>query len=110
MKTDVNDTLRCEGPDAVRARHDRAAVHKPNGKQHGVGINPEARHLPQPSKPMAVARVFVTDRCNQDGDLTLRYWHGAWWSWRGSHWQEVEPRSVRSMLYEFTEHAVWRRR
>jgi hypothetical protein len=32
-KTDVNDTLRDGGPDAVRARHDRAKPHKPNGKE-----------------------------------------------------------------------------
>jgi len=33
MKADVNDTLRDGGPDAVRARHDRAKPHKPNGKE-----------------------------------------------------------------------------
>jgi hypothetical protein len=31
-KADVNDTLRDGGPDAVRARHDRAKPHKSNGK------------------------------------------------------------------------------
>jgi putative DNA primase/helicase len=32
MKTDINDTLRNEGPDVVRDRSDNAAPFKPNGK------------------------------------------------------------------------------
>jgi hypothetical protein len=31
---DINDTLRNEGPDAVRARHDKAWTNKANGKTH----------------------------------------------------------------------------
>jgi hypothetical protein len=29
---DINDTLQTEGPDAVRARHDRAPKYQRNGK------------------------------------------------------------------------------
>ena len=32
-RPDINDTLRQEGPDAVRARHDKAHS-KANGKSH----------------------------------------------------------------------------
>ena len=39
--------------------------------------------------------------------LTLRYWHGGWWAWRSSYWVEIEPRTVRSLLYCFTEHALY---
>ena len=59
-----------------------------------------------PAKPMAVARVFVARRHTEDGELTLRYWRGAWWGWRRSHWREMEPREVRSALYTFTEHGT----
>jgi len=48
---DVNDTLRIEGADAVRHRHDRAwSKRKPA---------PPPQVLPSPSDPMAVARKFV---------------------------------------------------
>ena len=59
---------------------------------------------------MQVARVFVTHSLLVDGipdAPTLRYWRGGWWVWRNSHWVEVENRTVRSLLYAFTEHAVY---
>jgi putative DNA primase/helicase len=64
-----------------------------------------ATHLPPPQLPMAVARLFVAERCTYEDTLTLRHWHGGWWSWRSSRWRELEDRAVRSLLYEFTEDA-----
>src|SRR5262245_51523388 len=61
--------------------------------------------LPPPSEPMAVARIFA-QQCLRDGLLTLRYWRGGWWMWRTTHWIEIENRSVRSILYRFTENAL----
>ena len=59
---------------------------------------------------MAVAREFVQQCCQRDGDvLTLRYWRGGWWDWRQSHWVEIENRAVRSMIYMFTEHALYQK-
>jgi putative DNA primase/helicase len=66
--------------------------------------------LPPPSAPTAVARCFVKMCCTHDGaadELTLHYWCGSWWAWRTTHWIEVEPRTVRAMLYGFSEHAVY---
>ena len=63
--------------------------------------------LPSPAKPMAVARVFVAHEHTETGELTLRYWRGAWWGWRRSHWREMEPREVRGELYGFTEHGTY---
>jgi putative DNA primase/helicase len=72
------------------------------------GSDVKADQLPSPSKPMAVARVFVArNHQTEDGELTLRYWRGAWWSWRRSHWRESEPREIRSELYSFTEHGAY---
>jgi putative DNA primase/helicase len=62
--------------------------------------------LPAPTEPMAVARVFASG-CLVDGELTLRHWRGGWWSWKTMHWIEVDERTVRSILYRFTEHAVF---
>ncbi len=66
--------------------------------------------LPPPSAPMQVARVFMTHSLMVDGipdAPTLRYYRGGWWVWRTTHWAEVENRTVRSLLYAFTEHAVY---
>ena len=62
--------------------------------------------LPPPSEPMAVARVFIGG-CLHDNLLTLRYWRAGWWMWRTTHWVEVDDRAVRSILYRFTEHALY---
>jgi putative DNA primase/helicase len=61
--------------------------------------------LPKPTEPMAVAREFVERRCRQGGDLIFRYWRGGWWSWRASHWIEVDEGTLKSELYQFTEKA-----
>jgi putative DNA primase/helicase len=77
-------------------------------ERRGAGAAP-ASVLPPPSEPMQVARQFVLQCClyNDAPDaLKLRFWHGGWWAWRTSHWAEVEPRTVRALLYAFTEHAV----
>jgi hypothetical protein len=63
--------------------------------------------LPPPSMPMDVARAFVEKACSSDGLLTLRHWRGGWWLWRTSCWIEAEDRAVRSLLYRFTENAVY---
>src|SRR5262245_33113481 len=66
--------------------------------------------LPPPTAPMAVARRFVEACCLHNGatdELTLRYWCGCWWTWQTTHWTEAEERTVRSLLYAFTEHAVY---
>jgi putative DNA primase/helicase len=54
---------------------------------------------------MAVARLFVKERCQCDDVLTLHHWRGTWWQWRQSHWGEMEDAAVRALLYAFTEHA-----
>jgi hypothetical protein len=74
-------------------------------RQHAVST---PQLLPPPSMPMDVARVFVEKACLTDGLLTLRHWRGGWWVWRTSHWGEAEDRDVRSLLYQFTETAVYR--
>ena len=64
--------------------------------------------LPPPSMPMNVARVVVERTClTDDGVLRLRHWRGGWWGWRTSRWVEAEDRAVRSLLYRFTENALY---
>ena len=89
-----------------KAREQRRNKHRANaGTQQAPQIV-----LPPPSAPMAVARCFVEACCVFNGkadELTLRNWCGCWWAWRTMHWVEVEPRSVRALLWHFTEHAVY---
>jgi putative DNA primase/helicase len=103
-KPDANETLRAEGADAIRLRHDRA--YRNNHKAEKT----PPQTLPPPTAPMAVARQFIKHCCLHNGvaaELTLRYWHGGWWAWRVTHWLEVEDLEVRALLYAFTEHAFY---
>src|SRR5262245_20128379 len=89
-----------------------ARKQKENRKKASSGPNgPQPQLvLPPPTAPMQVARRFVEARCMHDGkpdELTLRFWCGCWWVWQTTHWIEAEPRTVRAMLYAFTEHAVY---
>jgi putative DNA primase/helicase len=109
---DVNDTLRTEGLEAVRARHDRAhdehARQRQDNREQARPTPPQV--LAPPSAPMQVAREFVQHCCLHEGApdaLILRCWHGGWWAWRTTHWVEIENRAVRSLLYAFTEHALY---
>jgi putative DNA primase/helicase len=63
--------------------------------------------LPPPNEPMAVARLFVEMHCQHERLLTIRCWNGSWWTWRVAHWSEVHERTVRSLLYHFTENALY---
>jgi putative DNA primase/helicase len=65
------------------------------------------RVLPPPSMPMAVARIFADQECLHGDVPTLRHWRGGWWTWRLSHWVEIENRAIRGMLYRFAEHAIY---
>ena len=75
------------------------------GRKNGNGSAHQL--LPAPQVPMAVARMFVAERCTHDGTPTLRYWRGGWWQWQRSRWCEFEDRAVRSLLYAFTECALY---
>lgn len=58
--------------------------------------------MPSPNSPMAVARVLAGERQHL-GDLTLQHWRGAWMTWTGSHWIELEHNALRSELYKRLE-------
>lgn len=79
-----------------------------NGGDSGQGGATPPLLLPPPSNPMAVARAFIEQHCTQRDTLTLRYWCGSWWAWQSTHWAEVEECAVRSLLYHFTDKALYR--
>jgi putative DNA primase/helicase len=91
----------------IKVKRDRQRQQHAKGAQQ-KGQPPQ--FLPPPSAPMAVARQFVESCCLYNGaanGLTLRYWHGGWWTWRTTHWAEAEERTVRALLYAFTEDAIY---
>jgi putative DNA primase/helicase len=90
--------------DAVLKRHENADQHQQQQQQESRG---QKLILPPPTQPMAVARSFVELHCLYDRVLTMRCWGGSWWAWRTTHWSEVGERTVRSLLYHFTENALY---
>ena len=105
-RPDMNDTLRNEGLDAVRERYDRAGNYSGWPGSNERVLPPKM--LPSPAMPMPVARVFI-EQCGRsdNGERTIRYWRGGWWVWCRSHWKEIDDREMRSLLYRFTENAVY---
>ena len=95
-------------PEAQVGEEDDAQARTEN-KDPGNGGSPQARFLPSPRDPMAVARTFLAEKATDtaSGKLKLLHWRGGWWSWRTTHWREAEPRLVRGSLYQFTEHALY---
>jgi putative DNA primase/helicase len=91
----------------IKVKRDRQRQQHAKGAQQ-KGQPPQV--LPPPSAPMAVARQFVKSCCLYNSApeaLRLRYWHGGWWTWRTTHWAEAEERTVRALLYAFTEDAIY---
>jgi putative DNA primase/helicase len=80
---------------------DAPPIEPPTQKANGRLI------LPPPSLPMDCAREYVALRCLHENAPTLRWWREGWWEWRQSHWFEISTNTVRSRLYEFTEHAAY---
>src|SRR5262249_10957313 len=95
-RTSTNDQVPTSAPQV------QEVAHESEGAATAAGGN-NRLWLPSPSQPMAVARFFV-HHCLHD-IKTLRFWRGGWWMWRTTHWSEVEDRAVRSILWQFTEHA-----
>jgi putative DNA primase/helicase len=63
--------------------------------------------LPPPTEPMAVARLFVKTHFLCEQVPTIRCLGGVWWTWRTTHWSEINERTVRSLLYHYTENAIY---
>jgi putative DNA primase/helicase len=74
-------------------------------RQSRNGGPPEdARILPPPSAPLAVARQLVAERfMSPDGVLLRRRWRGQWWEWQTAHWAEIELGAIAKSAYEYTE-------
>lgn len=65
------------------------------------------RILPSPNAPRAVAKLFLTSQCIQEGALTLRHWRGGWWLWTGTCWRETSRDDILARLYDFTDGASY---
>src|SRR5262249_48593220 len=80
---------------------------KDKDSERSSNEEPRKHVLPLPTQPMAVARLFVMQHCQHENVLTLRHWRGGWWMWKRTHWVEVHDSAVRSILYRYTEHALY---
>ena len=65
--------------------------------------------LPSPNMPHQVATVFLERKhFSANKERTLYWWRKTWMIWRGSHWEELSPSSLRALLYNFTTQASYR--
>ncbi|KAB3538728.1 NTP-binding protein [Corynebacterium sp. 366] len=53
---------------------------------------------PPASVPTVVADRIISDVFTTGGHRCLVHWDNAWWSYTGTHYQRVEPRSVRKAI------------
>ena len=60
--------------------------------------------------PVQCAREFVKMLFLHDGVQTLRYYRGAFYEWRGTHYELCDADHLRSQLYQFLDAAVTFRR
>lgn len=66
------------------------------------------RLVPPPSSPMAVARDLAEARyTDSEGLLLLRDHRGAFYTWNGLCWTEIDRRDVRRDAYQWLEHATY---
>ena len=86
---DINDTFRNEGPDAVRARHDRAKRHKARKKSHLAKANGLADVATDDSRPPAFSDEAIALVFAERHAADLRYvaaW-SRWLRWDDTRWQ-----------------------
>src|SRR5262249_53106278 len=82
---------------------DPAVGDKPVGPRDWIH---EVREVPPPSKPLAVARLFLHERMRAADVSLLRSHRGTFFAWTETCWPELEERALRSALYVWLEHAV----
>jgi putative DNA primase/helicase len=71
-------------------------------------FDPDARIVPAPTEPMAVARkVAGALYVSPAGDLILRVHKGDFYLWTGTHYSEIDQPDVRSAMYHWLEHAKY---
>lgn len=64
--------------------------------------------VPPPSRPMEVARAFVSARYTTgDQKLVLRDHRGDFYLWDGTCYPEIDRRDIRGAAYKFLEHAEY---
>ena len=69
--------------------------------------NGEARIVPPPTQPMAVARVLAKALYTTGEQFVLRDHRGDFYRWDETCWPEIEKRDVRAAAYKWLEHACY---
>jgi len=87
------------GTQAARKGDDAASVAEPDWTALDAAGTPE--------DPLTAVRRFEPCWRDDEENLTLRAWRGAWVGWTGTHWAEVEEAALRAWIYPRVEHARW---
>jgi putative DNA primase/helicase len=70
---------------------------------------PSSLIAPSPSKPLAVARLFLDHLYADPRHATLAYYRGEFFDWAGTHWLERDCDALEAALYQWLERAVYRK-
>jgi hypothetical protein len=65
--------------------------------------------VPAPTKPYEIAQMFMQEHYSDPRGQLLLHHRGLFYTWAGTHWPEVEGRTVRSQLYGWLGDALYRR-
>ena len=71
----------------------------------GQRTDGNARVVPSPKSPMAVARALTMALYVNAEVLTLRDHRGGFYEWNGACWPQIDRRDIRGTAYRWLEHA-----
>jgi putative DNA primase/helicase len=85
------------------------APHHPDGKcpQMTSPTDADSSVWPAPTVPLDVADRYVREVYDLDGEPTLRFWRGDFYTWRGSHWREFDEITLTSKVADVLRHATY---
>jgi putative DNA primase/helicase len=72
-----------------------------------VGAHLPQKVVPPPSKPLALARLFLREHHADERHETLVFHRGAFYEWDGTHWRERDQDGIEAGLYAWLENAVY---
>jgi putative DNA primase/helicase len=68
-------------------------------EMHAQGNDDGRPVYPAPGAPFEVAKRIYRNN-TQPGDEPLIAWRGSFWTWRGTHWAELDAADLRSRIYD----------
>jgi putative DNA primase/helicase len=98
-----------EGEAAAKLARELEAEAAERARRAAERIDPVVRQAPSEGRarildlkaPWEVARCFVVDQHSKEGFSTLWRWRGDWYSWTGTHYDEVGKERLEAGVYDY---------